>query len=166
MNDPVKEIKSQISPAEAIERYTGQQARHGKYICPFHNDKHPSLSVKGSHWRCWSCDEHGDVIDFTTRYFGISFQEAINKLADDYSIPIQRFSEPVTDPLEKLWNAIQRETNEYNKEQVRIYRKAIDDQINDLTTAHRILLQHGAPDEMLDRYAAEIDELIDYRARI
>lgn len=164
--DAVTQIKASVSPVQAIERYTGQQAQHSKYVCPFHSDKHPSLSVKGNHWRCWSCNEHGDVIDFTTKYFRISFREAINKLADDFSVPIQREPDPVQDPLEKLCEAIRRESNEEIRNELRQYRSEIDSEIDNLTAVHRALMHSGAPRETLSRYAAEIDDLIAYRERI
>lgn len=164
--DAINQIKSSISPVQAIERYTGQQARHGKYICPFHNDRNPSLSVKGSHWRCWSCNESGDVIDFTSKLFHIGFREAMQKLSDDYGLSIKLDVDPITDPLEKLWNGIERECAEHNQNEVRKYRSEIDEEIDRLTTVHRALFHNGADDALLRKYADEIDELIAYRARI
>lgn len=159
-NDAVKEIKSNISPAEAIERYTGQQDRHKKYLCPFHSDKHPSLSVKGEHWRCWSCGAKGDVIDFTSRYFGIGFKEAMNKLSEDFGINIKRFNDPILNPLEKLGKLIEIESREYNREQIAIYREQINAKIDALTAAHRALVHQRAPERLLREYADEIDELM------
>lgn len=159
-------IKSSISPVQAIELYTGQEARHGKYVCPFHNDRHPSLSVKGSHWRCWSCNEAGDVIDFVSRLFHIGFREAMQKISDDFGLDIKMDLDPVSDPLEKLWNGIERECAERNKNEVSKYRSEIDEEIDRLTTVHRALFHNGADDTLLRKYADEIDELIAYRAKI
>ena len=66
----IQEIKQNITPAQAIEFYTGQQMQRGKLLCPFHSDRHPSLSVKGDKWCCWACGEKGDVIDFVQKYHG------------------------------------------------------------------------------------------------
>ena len=166
MRDVVQEIKSSISPVQAIEHYTGQQARHGKYLCPFHNDRDPSLSVKGSHWRCWSCNESGDVIDFVRKLHGIGFHEAMHKLNDDFNLGIQFKSDPITDPLEKLWNAIAAEVRDHNRKEFAAYRAEIIEEINRLTTVHRTLFQAGADESLLRTYADEIDELIEYEREI
>lgn len=166
MSNAAKEIKSRITPAEAIERYTGQRPMHNKYICPFHHDKHPSLSVKGNIWRCWSCDEHGDVIDFTRMYFNLTFGEALQKLADDFSVDVKVYINKDADPLEKLWHIVGINVAEHNRLELENYRAEIDAEIDDLTTVHRVLFHNGASEETLARYAAEIDCLIAYRERI
>ena len=164
--DAAKEIKSSITPVQAIEFYTGQQARHGKYVCPFHNDRNPSLSVKGFHWRCWSCDEQVDVIDFVQKYFSIGFIEAVKRLSDDFSLNIKLDADSVTDPLEKLWNGIERECKAHNRIEVENYRSEVDAEINNLITVYRELFHHGADEASLRKYEDEIDALIAYRARI
>ena len=60
--------------------------RHGKALCPFHNDRHPSLFVDDDHYHCYGCGEHGDVIDFTAKLFGLKLYEAAQKLAYDFGI--------------------------------------------------------------------------------
>lgn len=52
-----------------------------KGLCPFHPDKHPSFTIKGERWKCWSCGEGGDVIDFTAKYYGLDIKGAIKLLA-------------------------------------------------------------------------------------
>ena len=36
-------VKTSINTREAAERYGVEVKRHGKALCPFHNDRHPSL---------------------------------------------------------------------------------------------------------------------------
>ena len=60
--------------------------RHGKALCPFHNDRNPSLFVDDDHYHCFACGEHGDVIDFTSKLFGLKSYEAAQKLAYDFGI--------------------------------------------------------------------------------
>lgn len=60
--------------------------RHGKALCPFHNDRNPSLFVDDDHYHCYACGEHGDVIDFTAKLFGLKLYEAAQKLAYDFGI--------------------------------------------------------------------------------
>ena len=52
-------------------------------ICPFHDDRSPSLSVNLEHggFRCYACDERGgNVLDFHIRRYGLSFQAAAKEL--------------------------------------------------------------------------------------
>ena len=56
-------VKYGVNCREAAERYGIAVDRYGKALCPFHNDRHPSLYVADDHYHCFGCGEHGDVID-------------------------------------------------------------------------------------------------------
>ena len=45
-----------------------------KGLCPFHDDRHPSLIVylDDQHFHCFACGAHGDVVDFVRRRFHLS----------------------------------------------------------------------------------------------
>ena len=60
--------------------------RYGMALCPFHNDRHPSLYVADDHYYCFACGEHGDVIDFAARLFGLPLYEAAQRLAADFHL--------------------------------------------------------------------------------
>ena len=79
-------VKTSINTREAAARYGVEVNRHGKALCPFHNDRHPSLFVDDDHYHCYACGEHGDVIDFTAKLFGLSLYDAAKKLAYDFGI--------------------------------------------------------------------------------
>ena len=79
-------VKASISTREAAARYGVEVNRHGKALCPFHNDRHPSLFVDDDHYHCYACGEHGDVIDFTSKLHGLKLYEAAQKLAYDFGI--------------------------------------------------------------------------------
>lgn len=79
-------VKTSINTREAAERYGVEVNRHGKALCPFHNDRHPSLFVDDDHYHCFACGEHGDVIDFTSKLHGLSLYDAAKKLAYDFGI--------------------------------------------------------------------------------
>ena len=59
---------------------------HGMALCPFHNDRHPSLYVADDHYYCFACGEHGDVIDFVSKLFRLSLYDAAQKLAADFRL--------------------------------------------------------------------------------
>ena len=79
-------VKTSINTIEAAERYGVEINRHGKALCPFHNDRNPSLFVDDDHYHCFACGEHGDVIDLTAKLFGLKLYEAAQKLAYDFGI--------------------------------------------------------------------------------
>ena len=79
-------VKTSINTREAAARYGVEVNRYGKALCPFHNDCNPSLFVDDDHYHCFACGEHGDVIDFTAKLFGLKLYEAAQKLAYDFGI--------------------------------------------------------------------------------
>ena len=80
------DVKTHINTQEAARQYGLEINRYGKALCPFHNDRHPSLYVADDHYYCYGCGEHGDVIDLTARLFGLSLYEAAKKLSYDFGI--------------------------------------------------------------------------------
>ena len=79
-------VKYGVNCREAAGRY-GVEVNHcGMALCPFHNDRHPSLYVADDHYYCFACGEHGDVIDFVGRLFQLSPYDAAQKLAVDFHL--------------------------------------------------------------------------------
>lgn len=80
-------VKTNVTPAMAARRYGITVSNRGTACCPFHNDRHPSLKFYEGHFYCFGCQTTGDVIDFTSRLFNITAQEAAQKLAADFGVP-------------------------------------------------------------------------------
>ncbi len=78
-------VKQSVTTREAAEMYGIQVNRNGIAVCPFHNDKNPSLKVD-TRFHCFGCQADGDVIDFTAALFDISLKEAAVKLAEDFTV--------------------------------------------------------------------------------
>ena len=79
-------VKENVNLREAAELYGIDVNRYGKALCPFHNDRHPSLYVADDHYHCFACGEHGDVIDFVSKLFQLSLYDAAQKLATDFHL--------------------------------------------------------------------------------
>ena len=79
-------VKYGVSCREAAERYGVEVNRYSMALCPFHNDRHPSLYVADDHYYCFACGEHGDVIDFAAKLFALPLYEAAQKLAADFHL--------------------------------------------------------------------------------
>lgn len=69
-------------------------------LCPFHDDRHPSLhvNVKEQYYKCFACGEGGDLFKFVEKMEGCSFQEALKKLADWYGLSDEGDYRPVKYP--------------------------------------------------------------------
>jgi DNA primase len=87
-------IKDRTDLATVATDLFGQPAkRQGRrllWLCPFHDDHHPSLDVdlKFQSWRCWSCGAKGDAIELAMRIKGMTFPEAVRFLADRFGVGI------------------------------------------------------------------------------
>ena len=74
----VKDIRDM--PIEEVAMKMGiEVGRQHKALCPFHQDRHPSLhfDIKRNRYKCFSCGASGDVIDLVMRYMYIGFKEAV-----------------------------------------------------------------------------------------
>lgn len=55
-----------------------------KCLCPFHEDRNPSMRVypERQSFRCWVCDEGGDVFSWVMKREALSFPETLRFLAE------------------------------------------------------------------------------------
>lgn len=83
-----QEIKAYVTALQVAEQYGIKINRNKMACCPFHDDHHPSMKIDQNYY-CFACGAKGDVIDFTSRLFGISQFEAAQKLITDFGLPIQ-----------------------------------------------------------------------------
>ena len=79
-------VKSTVTPRMAAEHFGLSVSRNGMACCPFHDDRHPSMKFYDDHFHCFGCQANGDVIEFTSKLFGITALEAAQKLAADFGI--------------------------------------------------------------------------------
>ena len=83
----VEELRDRVRVTDVVGRKVKLVRRGRNYtgLCPFHNEKTPSFSVNAEKgfYHCFGCGVHGDVITFVMETEGLSFPEAIEKLASD-----------------------------------------------------------------------------------
>ena len=74
-------VVASISEAEhgvvPLADLIGQPLNHDhKIICPFHDDRTPSLHIYNDHFKCFACGAHGDTIDWLMMIEGKNRAEA------------------------------------------------------------------------------------------
>ena len=94
MNDFVYKIKSTIRMSDVLEHY-GIEIKRNKALCPFHNDRNPSMHVYAENYHCFTCGAHGDQIAFVQKYFDLDFQSACRKIGIDFGLNLP-FDRPMT----------------------------------------------------------------------
>ena len=68
-------VKQSVTTRQAAEHYGILVGRNGMCVCPFHDDKNPSMKVD-RRFHCFGCQADGDVIDFVSRLENVSPREA------------------------------------------------------------------------------------------
>jgi DNA primase len=90
------EIRARVVMSGAVGRRVKLTRRGREHVglCPFHNEKTPSFTVSDDKgfFHCFGCGAHGDVISFVTRTEGLSFPEAVERLANEAGLPMPRES--------------------------------------------------------------------------
>ena len=81
-----EQIKDRLTIRGVCERYGVHFDSHGRALCPFHTDHHPSANIKGEKFHCSVCDIHGDIFDFTQRMFSMDFRQAMLRLNEDFGL--------------------------------------------------------------------------------
>ena len=86
-NEELNDIRA--TPIEEVAEKLGIRVVRHKALCPFHDDRHPSLhfDVKRNRFKCFSCGASGDVISLVQRYLNIGFKEAVEWIGDTAPLP-------------------------------------------------------------------------------
>ena len=80
------EVKARLNLIEAAQYY-GVKPNGANFInCIFHDDKTPSMKLYDTHFHCYGCGKHVDIITLTERLFNLPPYEAAKKLAQDFHI--------------------------------------------------------------------------------
>lgn len=114
----VEEIKARIDIAELISSYGIAVKRAGsslKACCPFHHEKTPSFHInegKGF-YHCFGCGESGDAIKFVRKMDGLTFVEAVTRLAEQCGVKIEKGKEDPAAGRRRRLHALMAELAEF-----------------------------------------------------
>ena len=93
-DEDIAAVRERSDIAEVIGEHVQLRNAGGgnlKGICPFHDEKSPSLSVSPARglFHCFGCSAGGDVIRFVERIEHLSFGEAVENLASRAGIQLR-----------------------------------------------------------------------------
>lgn len=81
----IDQVVSDANVVEVVGRYVELKKTGSNYsgLCPFHSEKSPSFTVSETKqfYHCFGCGAHGNAIGFLLEYTGVSFPEAVERLA-------------------------------------------------------------------------------------
>ena len=113
MIDPksIERLKAQTDIVDIVGHYLPLKKSGANFVCvcPFHDDKNPSMSVSPSRgiFHCFSCKAGGDAIKFVMDYEKLSYPEAVEKIAglQNFTLNYVRGGEPAKENKHILENA-------------------------------------------------------------
>ena len=85
-DDDIATVRERAQIDEVVSAYVTLRGAGGgsqKGLCPFHDEKTPSFTVTPArqYFHCFGCGQGGDVFTFLQQIEGLSFVEAVEKLA-------------------------------------------------------------------------------------
>ena len=113
MIDPksIERLKAQTDIVDIVGHYLPLKKSGANFVCvcPFHDDKNPSMSVSPSRgiFHCFSCKAGGDAIKFVMDYEKLSYPEAVEKIAglQNFTLNYVRGGEPTKENKHILENS-------------------------------------------------------------
>lgn len=86
-NEIIQQLKTQTDIATVIESFLPlKRSGNGRYlgVCPFHNDRSPSMNVNPSLgiYKCFACGAAGDVFKFVQEHEKLDFKGAVEWVAN------------------------------------------------------------------------------------
>ncbi|MCF6266614.1 MAG: DNA primase [Desulfuromusa sp.] len=129
----INEVREQTDIVELISQYVSLKRSGVNHmgLCPFHSEKSPSFSVNAARqfFHCFGCGVGGDVFSFLMKTEGLTFPDAVRRLAERIGIDLE---ERTLTPEEEL----------RQQQQERFYR------VNEVAASyfHQLLMEHPAGD--------------------
>jgi DNA primase len=97
--DEIARIKNAVNLANLAESLGVKRKGRG-WLCPFHDDVNPSLSLKGGRFKCFACGARGDAFDMVCRLRSCNFRRATVYVAAFAGIPLHSRARERAKPLQ------------------------------------------------------------------
>ena len=87
-------IKDRLDIVDVVSQFVALKKSGANYwgLCPFHNDKKPSMSVSPSKgiYKCFSCGAGGDALNFLVKIQNREYKDVIFELADKFGFELPK----------------------------------------------------------------------------
>ena len=91
-DEVINDIRNSANIVEVIGHYIPLEKKGKSYraVCPFHDDHDPSLSISEDKqiYKCFVCNNGGNVFTFVSNFKKVSFPEAVSEVASIIGKPI------------------------------------------------------------------------------
>ena len=104
LTEKINTIRQEADIVDIISRHISvvKKGKNHFAICPFHNDTNPSLSISKDKqiFKCFVCNEAGNVFTFIQKYKKIPYMRAVKEVADIVGIDFKLTEEKQTQVLD------------------------------------------------------------------
>lgn len=155
-NDEIALIKERIPIVELINRFVPLRQVGNRFVapCPFHQETKPSFNVTpDGRFYCFGCQKTGDIFTFWMEYHGVSFKEALEQLAAEAGVTLQKsFSQANRQEVQKA-----KEQRSKREQLMHMYRLAKNHFASNLAGAsggacRAYMQERGISDELMKRF--------------
>ena len=140
----IDDLLSRIDIVEVIGKNVELKKFGSNYkgLCPFHSENTPSFNVsqQKQFYHCFGCGASGDAIKFLRENEGLSFMDAIEKLASMANIELPKLSNKLSDDSKSLYTI--------NTEAKNFFINCLKNNQN----AKKYLASRGISSEMIDLF--------------
>ncbi|EPH09090.1 DNA primase [Campylobacter ureolyticus ACS-301-V-Sch3b] len=141
--ESIQRLIEQTDIVDVVSRYVNlkRSGRNFVGICPFHDDKNPSMSVSPelNIYHCFSCKAGGNAVNFIKEYEKLNYPEAVEKLAS-----MQNFTLEYTDEKSNF--------KKLDKEALSIVKAYYQSLLYQNKAAINYLYSRGFNDELIARF--------------
>jgi len=123
--------------------------RRWKALSPFSNEKTPSFIVSQDRqmYHCFSTDQGGDVLSFVMKVEGLTFSEALRKLAERAGVQL-----PAATPGEEKAESLRSRLIEFNQFAAQLFRRTLEDPLKG-SSARKYLKDRVLKESTMQRFA-------------
>ncbi|MDH5747745.1 MAG: DNA primase, partial [Rhodospirillales bacterium] len=143
------ELRARTGLAEVVSRRVKLTRKGHEHLglCPFHKEKTPSftLNEEKGFYHCFGCGAHGSAFDFVMQTEGLSFPEAVERLAGDAGMEV-----PVDTPQERERALRNQSLYDVMEQAAAVYEKTL--RMPEGRPALNYLKGRGLGDETLTRF--------------
>lgn len=162
INEKINEIRQQSDIVDVVSRHINVVKKGRNYfaICPFHNDTNPSLSISRDKqiFKCFVCNEAGNVFTFIQKYKKIPYMRAVKEVADivgiEFKLAEQKQTEVINIKVKVLYDIL--------KDALMFYKNSLASNQKSYEYCETRNLSAKILDDFNVGYSPDFDKLINY----